>query len=409
MLEKVEVGYKSLDDYCFFCEDSQLAEMEALKRELRGIKVCHINSTPFGGGVAELLHSCVPLLRGMGIKADWCIISADERFFSITKSFHNALQGAEYSPTKQELDTYIATNAANARRFVPTYDIIIVHDPQPAAIHSFSRNGSARWIWRCHIDTSSANRDVLGFLKPYIDEYDQAIFSLGEFVPSDLQLPMIQLIPPAIDPLSPKNQELPLDRCIEYAQVRGLDTDRPIVTLVSRFDIWKDPLGVVAAYRMAKRDVPGLQLLLIGSLARDDPEGLSMLELVKAEVEGDNDVFIFYNLPDIEVNAFQRVSDIVIQKSIREGFGLTVSEAMWKSKPVIGGNTGGIALQLGGELSELLVNNVEECAQKIVMLLKNPDLAKALGSKGREKVRENFLVPRLLRNELVAIKQLLSK
>ncbi len=160
---------------------------------------------------------------------------------------------------------------------------------------------------------------------------------------------------------------------------------------------------------MAKRDVPGLQLLLIGSLARDDPEGLSMLERVKAEVEGDNDVFIFYNLPDIEVNAFQRVSDIVIQKSIREGFGLTVSEAMWKSKPVIGGNTGGIALQLGGELSELLVDSVEECAQKIVMLLKNPDLAKALGSKGREKVRENFLVPRLLRNELVAIKQLLSK
>ncbi len=408
MLEKVEVGNKSLDDYCFFCEDSQLAEMEALKRELRGIKVCHINSTPFGGGVAELLYSSVPLLRGMGIKADWRIISADERFFTTTKSFHNALQGAEYSPTEQELDTYIATNAANAKRFTPAYDVVIVHDPQPVAMRHFCNSNSAKWIWRCHIDTSAANPDILGFLRSYISEYDQAIFSLGEFVPSDLQLPMIQLIPPAIDPLSPKNQELPLDRCIEYAGVRGLDTDRPIVTQVSRYDIWKDPLGVVTAYRMAKRDVPGLQLLLIGSLARDDPEGLSMLELVKAEVEGDNNVFIFYNLPDIEVNAFQRVSDIVIQKSIREGFGLTVSEAMWKSKSVIGGNTGGIALQLGGELSELLVDSVEECAQKIVKLLRNPELAEALGSKGKEKVRKDFLVPRLLRDELAAIKQLLS-
>ena len=408
MLEKVEVGNKSLEDYYFFCEDDLITELNVLRRELRGIRVCHINSTPFGGGVAELLYSSVPLLRGMSIKVEWRIISADEQFFSITKSFHNALQGAEYSPTKQELDTYIKTNAANARQFAPAYDVIIVHDPQPAAIHSFSRNGNARWIWRCHIDTSSANPDVFGFLKPYINEYDQAIFSLGNFVPSDLQVSMLQLIPPAIDPLSPKNQELPLDRCIEYAGTRGLDTDRPIVTQVSRFDIWKDPLGVIAAYQMAKREIPGLQLVLIGSLARDDPEGLSVLEQVKAEVEGDKDVFIFYNMSDIEVNAFQRVSDTVVQKSIREGFGLTVSEAMWKSKPVIGGNTGGIALQLGGELNELLVNSVEGCAQKIVTLLKNPNLAKTLGSKGRERVRKDFLIPRLLRDELVAIKQLLS-
>jgi len=408
LLEKVEVGNKSLQDYSFFCGDDLTAELKLFRRELRGIRVCHISSTPFGGGVAELLYSCVGLLHGMGIKADWRIISAGEQFFSITKSFHNALQGAEYSPTKQELDTYIKTNAANARRFAPAYDVIIVHDPQPAAIRSFSRNGNARWIWRCHIDTSGANPDVLDFLVPYISEYDMVIFSLDKFVPLKLQPPLLQLIPPAIDPLSPKNQELPLDRCIEYAGVRGLDTDRPIVAQVSRFDIWKDPLGVVAAYRLAKRDIPGLQLVLIGSLARDDPEGLGILELVKAEVEGDKDVFIFYNLPDIEVNSLQRVSDIVVQKSIREGFGLTVSEAMWKSKAVIGGNTGGIALQLGGELSELLVNNVEECSQKIVTLLKNPNLAKTLGSKGREKVREDFLIPRLIRDELVAIKTLLS-
>ena len=171
MLEKVEVGNKSLEDYIFFCGDDLTAELEVLRRELRGIRVCHINSTAFGGGVAELLYSCVPLLRGMGIKADWRIISADEQFYSITKSFHNALQGAEYSPTKQELDTYLATNAANAQRFAPAYDVIIVHDPQPAAIRRFSRNGNARWIWRCHIDTSTANPDVLGFLKPYIGEY----------------------------------------------------------------------------------------------------------------------------------------------------------------------------------------------------------------------------------------------
>jgi len=409
LLEKVEVGNKSLEDYSFFGGDDLITELDVLRRELRGIRVCHINSTAFGGGVAELLYSSVPLLRGMGIKAEWRIISASEQFFSITKSFHNALQGAEYSPTKEELDTYIATNTANARRFAPAYDAIIVHDPQPAAMCHISRNGSAKWIWRCHIDTSTANPDVLGFLTPFISDYDQAIFSLGKFVPSDLQLPLLQLIPPAIDPLSPKNQELPLERCIQFARSRGLDTDRPVVTQVSRFDIWKDPLGVVAAYGMAKEDIPGLQLVLIGSLAKDDPEGFSILEQVKAEVEGDKDVFIFYNLPDIEVNAFQRVSDIVIQKSIREGFGLTVSEAMWKSKPVIAGNTGGIALQLSGELSELLVNSVEECAQKIVKLLKNPNLAKTLGSKGRERVREDFLIPRLMRDELAAIRLLLSR
>ncbi|MBE9482944.1 MAG: glycosyl transferase family 1, partial [Chloroflexi bacterium] len=183
MLEKVEVGTKSFEDYCFFCKDRQKAELDALKRELKGLRVCHISSTPFGGGVAEILYSYVPLLRGIGVKADWRIISAGEQFFSITKSFHNALQGAEYSPTKQELDTYIKTNAANARRFAPAYDVIIVHDPQPAAMRHFCHTNSVKWMWRCHIDTSGANPDVFRFLKPYIDEYDQAIFSLGEFVP----------------------------------------------------------------------------------------------------------------------------------------------------------------------------------------------------------------------------------
>ncbi len=405
----MEVGDKSLEDYSFFCEDDLIAELEALKRELKGIRVCHINSTPFGGGVAELLYSCVPLLRGMGIKAEWRIISASEQFFSVTKSFHNALQGTEYTPTKHELDTYIDTNANNAQRFSPRYDVIIIHDPQPAAMRRFSRDGSAKWIWRCHIDTSVANQGIWGFLKPYVSEYDEAIFSLGKFVPSDLQLSLIQLIPPAIDPLSPKNQELPLERCIEFAKGKGLDTERPVVTQVSRFDVWKDPLGVIAAYRMAKEDIPELQLVLIGSLARDDPEGLGILEMVKAEAEGDKDLFIFQNLPDIAVNAFQRVSDIVIQKSLREGFGLTVSEAMWKSVPVIGGNTGGISMQLGEELSELLVNSVEECSRKIVMLLNNRDRAQMLGSRGREVVRKNFLMPRLIRDDLRAISQVLSR
>jgi len=409
LLEKVEIGSKNLEDYSFFCGDDLIAELEVLKRELRGIRVCHINSTPFGGGVAELLYSCIPLLRGMGIKAEWRIISAREQFFSVTKLFHNALQGAEYTPTKHELDTYIDTNANNGQRFIPRYDVVIVHDPQPAAMRSFCPNGSTKWIWRCHIDTSVANQGIWGFLKPYVSEYDQAIFSLGKFVPPDLELSLLQLIPPAIDPLSPKNQELPLERCIEFAKSRGLDTERPIATQVSRFDIWKDPLGVIAAYRMAKEDISGLQLVLIGSLARDDPEGFGMLEAVKAQAEGDKDLYIFHNLPDVEVNAFQRVSNIVIQKSLREGFGLTVSEAMWKSVPVIGGNTGGIALQLGGELSELLVNGVEECSRKMVMLLENRDHARMLGSKGREMVRKSFLMPRLIRDELRAIRQVLAR
>jgi len=409
MLERVETGSRSIHDYSFYQESEELqTDIEKYQRKLKSVRLCQINSTPFGGGVAELLYGCVPLLNGIGIKTDWRIISGDEDFYKVTKAFHNALQGADYFPSAEDLDKYIEVNTSNAQDFNPDdYDVVIIHDPQPAALRQKSKANKAKWVWRCHIDTSTANPDAFAFLRPYISIYDYAIFSLQMYVPDTVQFPVVKIMTPSIDPLSPKNQHLPDIACSRFARSKGIDTDRPVITQVSRFDIWKDPIGVIKAYLIAKQEIPGIQLVLVGSMANDDPEGQHMLDLVTAEVKDDPDIHIFNNLPDIEINALQRASNIVIQKSIREGFGLTVTEAMWKGVPVIGGNVGGIALQLAGELSELLVNSGEECADKIVKLLKDDSLAKLLGDKCQERVRENYLITRLLRDELDVLTSLL--
>ncbi len=409
MLERVETGLRSIQDYTFYQESEELqTDIEKYQKKLKGVRLCQINSTPFGGGVAELLYSCVPLLNGIGIKTDWCVISGDEDFYKVTKAFHNALQGANYLLSTTELDKYIEVNTNNAQNFNPDdYDVVIIHDPQPAVMCQKSKANRAKWVWRCHIDTSNANPGVLAFLLPYISIYDYAIFSLPIYVPDNVQFPAVKIMTPSIDPLSPKNQHLPDIACSRFARSKGIDIERPVITQVSRFDIWKDPIGVINAYHIAKQEIPGIQLVLVGSMANDDPEGQQMLDQVTAEVKGDPDIHIFNNLPDIEINALQRASNVVIQKSIREGFGLTVTEAMWKGVPVIGGNTGGIALQLSGELSELLVNSVEECADKITKLLKDNDLARSLGDKCQERVRENYLIAHLLRDELDVLTSLL--
>jgi trehalose synthase len=409
MLERIAVGEKTLNSYysLVLAEERVIDEIASLGAELRGTRLCHINSTPYGGGVAELLYSCIPLLCSAGIKANWHIIRGDEPFFKVTKDFHNALQGAEHRLSAEEKEIYVRYNVENAQQFDSDYDVVIVNDPQPAAIRHFCNGKQTKWIWRCHIDTSSPNQDVWQFLKPYVEEYDCAIFTLEQYIPADLHLPRVELMAPAIDPASPKNRELPARHCIDFLLEMGIDANRPLATQVSRFDPWKDPLGVIETYRLAKKEVPGLQLALIGSLARDDPQGVSILEKVEAEAEDDPDLFVFYNLSDIEVNVFQRVSNVMIQKSLREGFGLTVSEALWKSTAVVGSRVGGIPLQMGSGLDQLLVSSVEGCAEKMVMLLQNRDLARELGAKGKEQVQRNFLVTRLVRDELRLVKKVM--
>lgn len=409
MLEKITVGEKTLTSYrpVVLAEEQVIEEIISLGAELRGMHLCHINATPYGGGVAELLYSCIPLLCDAGIAADWRIISGDDPFFRVTKNFHNALQGAEHQLTAKEKDIYIKYNTDNAKHLDAAYDVFIVNDPQPAALRHFCNGNQTRWIWRCHIDTSNPNQDVWQFLKPYIEEYDCAIFTLEQYVPTALRHPWVELIAPAIDPNSPKNRELPVRQCIDFLPDMGIDANRPLAVQVSRFDPWKDPFGVIEAYRLAKKEIAGLQLALIGSLARDDPQGVEILEKVEAVAEDDPDLFVFYNLSDIEINVFQRVSNIVIQKSLREGFGLTVSEALWKSTPVVGGRVGGIPLQMGDELDQVLVSSVEECAEKMVMLLQNRDLARELAAKGREKVQRDFLITRLVRDELRLVKKVM--
>lgn len=409
MLEKISVSEKALNSYrpVVLVEDQVIDEIMSLGAELRGTRLCHINATSYGGGVAELLYSCIPLLYDAGIAADWRIISGDAPFFKVTKNFHNALQGAEHRLTAREKEIYIKNNIDNAQHLDASYDVILVNDPQPAALRHFHNSKQTKWIWRCHIDTSNPNQDVWQFLKPYIEEYDCAIFTLEQYVPTGLRHPRIEIIAPAIDPNSPKNRELPVRQCIDFLPEMGIDANRPLAVQVSRFDPWKDPFGVIEAYRLAKKEVPDLQLALIGSLARDDPQGVEILEKVEAVAEDDPDLFVFYNLSDVDINVFQRVSNIVIQKSLREGFGLTVSEALWKSTPVVAGRVGGIPLQMGGELDQVLVSSVEECAEKMVMLLQNRDLARALAAKGKEKVQRDFLVTRLVRDELRLIKKVM--
>ena len=413
MLQKVSLGVKDIDNYRILLGSELIGEIEALARDLKGLRLCHINSTPFGGGVAELLFSYIPMVRGLGIHADWQVIRGDRRFFTITKSLHNALQGAEYPLLEQQTQrTYLANNKRNALELDPNYDVFVINDPQPAALRHFCEGINAKWIWRCHIDSSEPDEATWQFLRPHIEEHDAAIFTMEQFVPPDLRGPRIAIIPPAIDPLSTKNMPLPkAEVCRTMIDNLGLDRNRPLIIQVSRFDLWKDPFGVIEVYKLAREKVPGLQLALVGSLANDDPEGWELYAAIHKEADKYEDVHVFSNLNGVgnmEVNAFQRASDVVIQKSIREGFGLVVAEALWKGTPVVAGNVGGIPLQMVGTLSNFLVDTVEECAEKVVYLLEHPEVAEELGKEGMAHIKNNFLMPRLIRDELSLVKELVG-
>ncbi len=414
MLHKVSVGIGNIDKYRLIESRGLIDELVNLGEELKGLRVCHINAIPFGGGVAELLISYIPLLRALGIKADWQIIHGDRRFFTITKSLHNSLQGAEYKEiTKEKTQrVYWQNNKANARELDPNYDVFIVNDPQPAALRHYSPYSKAKWIWRCHVDSSEPDDTVWQFLRPYIEEYDAAVFTTKEFIPLNLRLANIATMAPAINPFSSKNMFIKRYVCRELLENLGIDRHRPLVSQVSRFDRWKDPFGTIKAYRLAKEKIPELQLAMVGSFAGDDPEAWDLYAAINEEANKDADIFVLSNLTGVgnmEVNAFQRASDLVIQKSLKEGFGLVVAEALWKETPVIAGNTGGIPLQMTGNLSNYLVNSIEECAEKIVYLLENPSISKKLGEEGKEIIRQNFLMPRLIRDELTLIKSLVAR
>lgn len=403
MLDLVDIGKRSLESYRGVALDAQMDEVLQLASSLRGARVLHINATPYGGGVSEILRSIVPLLNDLGLVTEWQLIRGDEAFFNATKHIHNGLQGDATELTEPEKALYLANSQLNAQRLSHDYDFIFVHDPQPAALPALGGSKGARWVWRCHIDTSQPNPQIWEFLLPFLGVYDAAIFTLGEYLPPRFPVQRVILQPPAIDPLSPKNYPLPQPLAEHVLEWIGVRLSRPLVTQVSRFDRWKDPLGVVDAYRRVRSQVPDLQLALVGSLALDDPEGWEIYESIRDATLHDNNIHLFTNLVgvgNIEVNAFQALSNVVIQKSIREGFGLVVSEALWKGTPVVAGRVGGIPMQMPEDVGGHLVDSVEECAASVLYLLRNPEEAHALGARGREHVRQHYLMPRLLLDEL---------
>lgn len=403
MLQQVDVGVESLDNYKPLIGEERIEELRQLARELQGARILHLNATPYGGGVSELLRSELPLMRDLGLHADWKVIFGDEKFFSVTKDFHNALQGGAYILEDTVKEVYLDCNTRNARLLEEQYDYIIVHDPQPLPLLHFKGRGSTKWLWRCHIDTSEPNQDVWNFLKPFVLEYDAAVFTMGDFVPPDLQADKVFLVPPAIDPLSPKNMPISANLCRRVISWVGVDLRKPLLTQVSRFDPWKDPEGVIDVYRMVKEEVPNLQLALVGSMALDDPEAWHIYSRILEYDKGDPDAYVFTNLTgvgNIEVNAFQQLSQVVIQKSIREGFGLVVSETLWKETTVVAGNTGGIPMQLEDGVSGFLCESDEDYARKISYLFHNQKEAKLMGERGKAKVSEEFLITRLVADDL---------
>jgi trehalose synthase len=380
-----------LKDYEPIVGRPELDELYFLAQKLQGKTVKMVNSTALGGGVAELLNSLVPILNELGIRAKWEVISGKSDFFDVTKAIHNALQGAARGLTEKDKQVFSANNEENRRGLKFDEDFVVIHDPQPVELVASKPESHGKWIWRCHIDLSNPNPEVWNFMRPWVEKYDATIFSSPAFA---RQLPVPQyLFYPCIDPLSEKNKELDESYVQQVCDDFGIDRSRPIVTQVSRFDRLKDPVGVVQAYKVARKSVD-CQLVLAGGSASDDPEGAAVLKEVK-EAAGEDPDIIILNLPPwsaLEINALQRASTLILQKSLREGFGLTVTEALWKSKPVIAGDVGGIPSQVISKLTGMLVRSVDECAEQIQYLLTHPEFAAELGKNGREHVKENFLM-----------------
>lgn len=386
-----------IEDYIPIVGASVVEDLRLLGEKLKGKVVQNINSTSVGGGVAEILNRMIPLLRDLGVDTKWDVIKGGEDFFGVTKKFHNALHGRREEVTQRDFDVFLETSEKNIAE-VDTYgDIVFVHDPQPIAL--IRKKASNKWLWRCHVDVSNPDEKVWEFLLGFISRYDSCVFSAPGF---SRPLPIRQfLISPSIDPLSDKNIELPQEVIEAVMTKYNIVADKPIITQISRFDRLKDPLGVIKAYQLTKKHID-CQLVLAGGTATDDPEGAQVLGEVREAAKQDKDIHILL-LPqnDIEVNALQRASTVLMQKSLKEGFGLTVAEGLWKSKPVIASHVGGIPLQISHKYSGLLCHSIEGAAFALKQLLNNPEYAKKLGENGHEHVKNNFLITRHLRDYML--------
>ena len=405
MLQEVALGHKTLADYTHIVGKDLTEQIRELAEPLKGKRVLHVSATAFGGGVSEILYTLVPLMRDVGLDAHWHVIFGKEEFYNATKLLHNSLQGAEETLSDEQWEIFDEINAMNAEGLQGEWDVVIVHDPQPIGLRRGALAKGGKWIWRCHIDLSTPNPAPIERLLPMIEEYDASVWHMEQYVPNDMgrHREAVKIMPPAIDPLSPKNMAFSPEDAAFVCRQFGIDVDRPLITQVSRFDPWKDPIGVIDAYREVTEQVPEAQLAMVGSMATDDPEGMEYFQKTFEYAGGDEDIKILSNLNNvgaIEVNAFQSQSDVCLQKSIREGFGLTVTEALWKGRPTVAGNVGGIPLQIEDGVSGFLVDSPSECAQRCLEILRDPGLGKQLGREGKEHARRRFLTPRLLRDWL---------
>lgn len=400
---------KSIDQYSHIVGQNAIDEIKELARRLEGGSITHINTARRGGGVAEILKNLVPLANSMGLNAKRRVMEGSSDFFEVTKSFHNALQGKNLPLSASMKETYIEYNRKYANELDLDSDVVIVHDPQPAPLIDFLKREDKNFLWRCHIDISEANRAYWNFLKQFVDQYKALIFSLKRYIREEIRKKKYFVVSPSIDPLADKNRHLSPDRVLETLRNYDVDPERPIITQVGRFDYFKDPLGVIDCYKLVKQRVPQAQLLLVGNIPQDDPEGEEWLGKTKTKAEGLDDVHIIsHGMEDLEVNCIQRGSSVILQKSIKEGFGLTVTEALWKGTPVVATRTGGIPLQVIDGVTGFLVNGVKETAQRVTQLLKQRFLAKMLGMEGRKHVKRNFLITRHLRDYLKIHLEMLS-
>ena len=405
----VKTAPKSLHDYSAAALPAHLRMASDKGNALKDARVIHVNSTAVGGGVAEVLKSLVPLMSDSGPTSEWMVIRGTNEFFEITKRLHNLLQGAEGTLTQDELDRYVDHNARVVKEIQAqgiSPDVWVLHDPQTLPMTAFLPPDS-QVIWVCHIDTTLPNRQVIEQLVPFMRMASRVVVSLAHYAVPDLDAGRVRIIPPAIDPLLPKNVRRDASEIRRTLARLGIDPDRPLISQVSRFDYWKDPWGVIDAYRIVKESIPGVQLAMLGVIeAKDDPEAFDVLETVRSHAGDDPDIHLYSDPAQVgqaEVGIVQQGADVIVQKSLREGFGLTVTEAMWKGTPVVGGNCGGIRVQIEEGRTGYLVDSIGECAQRVIHLLQNPETARAMGDAARESVRRNFLTPRLLADYLTVV------
>jgi trehalose synthase len=394
---------KSIDQYIDIIGQEPVDRIKELAGRLLDSTITHVNSTRSGGGVAEILQNLVPLAKSLGLKVRWQSIGGTIDFFNITKKFHNALQGMNIKLTKEMKIKYIKYNEKFSENLDLDSDVVFIHDPQPLPIIKFNRDKCKKFLWRCHLDLTNANTTYWNFIIKFVEQYDALVFSLDKYVHKDVRHKKILIVPPSIDPLSNKNRILSPEEIYQTLTKFDINPEYPIMTQVARFDYWKDPLGVIDCYKIVKKKIPKIQLLMIGSFAQDDPEGQKWYRKTVQKAKNFRRIHVLTDkdgVGDLEVNAFQRASNVVVQKSIREGFGLSVTEALWKGTPVVATRVGGIPLQVINNVTGYLVNTTKECADRTIYLLKHQYLGKILGMEGREHIKRNFLITRHLEDYL---------